>query len=130
MSTRPTLHPRPQGSLGRFHIDAGVHDVLLRDGSAHRLHEVRTHGGVDDRFLRALELPHGAVRVFDLRRIAPSLAADLPHAWERDRPYLVAYTLRQCFPSGAALTAAVHAVYLMSGVPMLEAATAAPALAA
>lgn len=116
MPASTPIRKRLSGSLGMYEVTGPVHELPLRDGSVHRLHEVAVRGA-PDKFLRAIEMPGGGVRVFDLRRIAPTLGADLPPAPERDRGYIVQYTLRQCFHAGAALAAAVHAVYVASGVP-------------
>ena len=93
------------GTLGRYAIEAALHEVDLPDHSLHAFHYVRDPGEPTPRstFLRAITLPDDHTYIVDLRHLAPALRLEFPGALERDRPGLVKYTLRPLYPTAAAL---------------------------
>lgn len=84
--------------LSAFTIAPARHEIMWRDGTAIGVHPV-LRDGVPEPYLRAVPGPDLQPVVVDLRRVAPSLAADMPAAPERDRVGLVFYTLRHRFGS-------------------------------
>lgn len=104
-------------TLGRYRLGS-IHEVPLRDGTVQRL--VQLHeSGTPSPHLRALALPNARrLQVFDVRRIARTLAADLPAAPARDVPGLVHFTLRAAYPTATALHQAVAAVCELQGEPV------------
>ena len=108
------------GMLGRYGIEAGMHEVDLKDGSLHRLHFVRK-AGARSQFLRALQAEGGTFYVFDLRDIALGLCDDIPGYVERDVPRLVKYTLRLRFATGPELRTAIQFVSEVNGLPAPQA---------
>ena len=108
------------GTLGRYGIEAGMHEVDLKDGSLHRLHFVR-EGSARSPYLRALQAEGGTFYVFDLRDIAPALGGDISGYLERDVPGLVKYTLRPRFATGPELRTAIHFASQVNGLPAPQA---------
>lgn len=104
-------------AIGRYRLGV-IHPVNLRDGSTHRL--VQLHdGGTPSPHLRALVVPGSKrLQVFDVRRLARTLAAELPAAPARDVPGLVLFTLRGIYPTAAALQRAVAEHCELQAVPV------------
>lgn len=101
-------------AIGRYRLGA-IHLVHLRDGSVQQLVQLHERG-TPSPYLRALAMPGSdRLQVFDVRRIARSLAEDLPAAPARDVAGLVLFTLRSKYPTGAALRAAVAEVCELQG---------------
>lgn len=104
-------------AVGRYPL-GNAHQVELRDGSQHRLIQLQ-HAGAPSPYLRALAQPGSKrLQVFDLRRLARSLAADIPPSPARDLPGLVMYTLRAIYPNAMALQRAVAEVCELSAEPV------------
>jgi hypothetical protein len=82
-------------------------EVIFKDGTCMWLLAVHKNGQAD-RYLRELGLPAGGVLV-DLRKLVPTLAADLAVANARDVPGLVHFSLRQRFTGMEALIEAAVA---------------------
>lgn len=97
------------GTIGRYAVEAALHEVELADHSRHAFHHVRDPGEPAPRsmFLRALRLPDDCTYIVDLRHLAPGLRLEFPGHFERDRPGLVTYSLRGRYPSAGALQRAV-----------------------
>lgn len=98
---------------GGYQVQAQRHEVTWRDGSSVQLHPVQregTHGlAFDLPFDRALQLEHGGGwLIFDLRRLAPDLAAEIPALPPRDTPGLVFHTLRLAYPCAQAFVDAAR----------------------
>lgn len=107
------------GMLARFGVERGMHELMLPDGTLHRLHFVREHG-LRDRYLRALRLAdEKSFTVFDLRHLSRSLGSEIPGYLERDVPGLVKYTLRPLFPNAQAFIVAVAGFCLAKGKPAI-----------
>lgn len=115
----PAAAPRLSGMLDAYRVLTDARqEVTLRNGCAWHLYRVERHGTLQ-RDLRAVQ-PHPApagapVRVIDLRALVPSLSHELPTAAARDVPGLITYSLRQHYPDGAALGAALAVVALAEG---------------
>ena len=97
------------GTLGQYAIEAGKHEVDLRDGSIHTLHFVRdaAEGRARSLHLRAVRLPDEHWYVVDLRDLASTLGAELGMYLDRDQPGLIKYTLRPLYMRAAELIAKV-----------------------
>ena len=109
------------GTLGmpreRYGVRTSMHEVMLADGSLHRMHAVLDLG-VPAQYLRALQLSDGATyAVFDLRHLSRALGADLCTCAARDMPGIVTYTLRPLFPNAKALRVAVVGYSHALGIP-------------
>jgi hypothetical protein len=114
----PTDNPPTIQQRGTRHVLATRHEVMWRDGSACHLHAVCFVGStglfVPDTFLRALRHQAGNSAepiwcVFDLRKVAGELDADIRSARAADVPGLIFYTLRHRYPSALAFEAAAMA---------------------
>lgn len=104
-------------AIGRWRLGS-IHEVPLRDGTVQRLVQLHERG-TPSPHLRALALPgHTRLQVFDVRRLARTLAAELPAAPARDVPGLVHYTLRGIYPTASALHQAVAEVCELAAVPV------------
>ena len=98
---------------GAFEVVAQRHEVLWKDGSAVVLHPVRVvdaqGNSFEDTFLRAFQLQGLHWIVFDLRKCAPLLDADMRQHLPRDLPGIVFHTLRMRFPNAASFSLAAAA---------------------
>lgn len=112
-----TSDARIIGTLHGFTVEQAKHEVDLHDGSINAFHFVIDPRDPEprSRWLRALALPDGTTAIFDLRRIARSLATDLPGYTFRDQPGLIKYTLRPLYATAAALHAAVRDGWIAVG---------------
>lgn len=92
-------------TIGRYAVEAAMHEVDLPDHSLHRFHFVRDPGEPAPRsmFMRAITLPDGCTYVVDLRHLESMLRAKLPPALERDRPGFTKFALRQRYLTAADL---------------------------
>jgi hypothetical protein len=114
------------GRVGNFFVHGTVHEVQLQDGTLHRLQPV-SKSGIPNHYLRALQVGNGRhVCIFDLRKFVPALGAEIPAAPERDKPGLVAMSLRARFDSAIAFRAAIGEEFEVVAEPEeeLEAAAA------
>jgi hypothetical protein len=113
------------GQLGPFLVHGTVHEVQLRDGTLHRLQAI-SRAGIPDQFMRALQVGNGRhVCIFDLRKLVHALDADLRVAHDRDKPGIVAMSLRLGFDSATAFRAAVGEHFEVVGEPQATEAEAA-----
>lgn len=97
--------PTPLLIHGRYTVLASHLIVELRDGTRLALHQVREHAHPEpSRFLRAV-LNHPLVRshIFDVRDLRSQLDADIRGLPTRYEQGVIALTLRQFYPDGAAL---------------------------
>lgn len=108
---------------GNHAVLAQRFEVMWRDGSSVTLHPVQECGATST-FLRAMQGGDGGWFVFDLTRIAPSLADDLRALPARDWQGAVFYTLRTQFRTAADLArrAAEHFVVCWHPAPSQAAA--------
>jgi hypothetical protein len=112
------------GRVGSYQLAGAVHEVQLRDGSLHRLNVVHENG-LPSTYLRGLPSGQGnAVSIFDVRKLAPPLAEDLPKAPARDVPGTITYELRGRYPTAAAFRTAIADNHLVCGAPVPELAAA------
>lgn len=116
----PLTDQLPLGSVGRgrYVIQRGLHEFDLKDGSVHRFHFVGIDG-VRDRWLRAIKPDENdaAWVVFDLRKISPAIAVELPGYTERDVPGAIKYLLRMVWPNGRGLRRCIADQHLLVGRP-------------
>lgn len=92
----------------QLEILADRHEIVFRDSSATQLHRV-CHAGTLDTFLRAVHAEGFTWIVFDVRRLAPELEADILGHHAVDGNGLVYYTLRLAFESACACEVAAAA---------------------
>lgn len=112
------------GRVGSYQVAGGVHEVQLRDGSLHRLYMVH-HQGLQSSYLRAMTLDGSNVlHVFDVRKLARSLAEDIATAPARDALGLITFTLRGAFPTADAFRSSVRQLAEVSSAPVPELAAA------
>ena len=76
-----------------FDVLAHASAVAWSGSRSVALHHVQVHG-LADVFLRALETDHEHWIVFDVRRLAPAIEADIKSLPRRDADGVVAYHLR------------------------------------
>lgn len=91
-----------------FEITAEKQTIVFVDHSSLTLHTV-LHNGVPSLYWRAAFIGPGMWQRFDVRHAAPELHAELPLAYDRDVPGLIAYSLRYGYPSARALLAQIEA---------------------
>lgn len=104
--------------LGRYAILAQSHEVALRDGAIIKLHLLKEGRNPEPaRLLRAFVHPEAGAFIFDLGDVAKTLQKDLRECLTRDAPGMVHLTLRQFFPTGALLRAAIYEHAFASGAP-------------
>ena len=105
------------GTIGGFAIESAKHEVDLRDGTLQTFRFVRDPRDPEprSRYLRALQMRNGMSAIVDLRRLAHTLATDLPGYTERDRPGLIKYTLRPLYATEALLHLAVQDNWIVVG---------------
>ncbi len=84
-----------------YAVQAQRCEVMWRDGSSVILHPVQAAAGAEAPRLRAMRGGDGGWFVFDVTRLAPSLADDLRELPPRDHQGAVFYTLRTQFRTAA-----------------------------
>ena len=92
-------------TAGTMHITGQRFEIMFKDGSALGLHMV-WQNGAPVTLLRALRQGSMLI-VFDLTKVAPALAEELPKCPARDVCGLVFYTLRQQFKTASECTEAI-----------------------
>jgi len=113
----PLIDARIIGRIGPYTVALGMHEVQLRDGSLHRLHRIQRQGGGVDTFLRAVRLYDNTFSVFDVCKLAPSLAIEIPQAIDRDVPGTIGLTFRATFATSYELRRAVSHAAALTGDP-------------
>lgn len=107
------------------HIAAQRYEIMFKDGTSIGLHQVWVNGA-PVRLLRALR-QGDLYLVFDLGKLSPQLARDLPPSPDRDVVGTIFFTLRQAFKTADDCMLAIHAVHrkavpasaLLSNLPSL-----------
>jgi hypothetical protein len=91
------------------HIAAQRYEIMFKDGTSIGLHQVWVNGA-PVRLLRALR-QGDLFLVFDLGKLSPQLARELPPSPDRDVVGMIFFTLRQGFKTANDCVQAIHAVH-------------------
>lgn len=108
------------GRVGKYQIAGAVREVQLRDGSIIRLQVVHENG-LQSPFIHAVHMGTGnSLYVFDARKFAMNLSADMPSTHARDVPGLITFSMRAVFPNAEAFRRAIAGEHLVCGAPAPE----------